>query len=102
MELCLTGNTWSAEQAEKAGLVSRVVPQSELLNEAIKLADQISSLSLPAIKLCKQSVLSSYETTLEQGMKSERAYFTSTFALSDKMEGTKAFIEKRKPQWTHT
>lgn len=102
MELVLTGNTWTAQQAESANLISRVVPHDQLLIEVNKLAKQISSLSLPSIKLCKASVTSAYETVLEQGIKTERAYFQSTFALKDKMEGTSAFIAKRKPNWTHT
>jgi enoyl-CoA hydratase len=101
MELVLTGNTWTAEQAERANLVSRVIPHDKLMEEALKLANQIASLSLPAVKIAKASVNSAFETTLEQGAKTERTYFQQAFALKDKMIGTKAFIEKRKPQWEH-
>lgn len=101
MELCLTGNTWTAAQAESANLISRVVAPDQLMPECLKLANQISSLSLPAVKMAKAAVGAAFETTLAQGVLTERNIFASTFALADKMEGTAAFVQKRKPVWTH-
>jgi enoyl-CoA hydratase len=101
MEMVLTGNPVSAAELEKRGLVSRVVPADKLLPEALALAQQIAGLSLPIVKFAKQSVLSSFDSTLNTGMKIERQLFQSTFALDDQKEGMKAFIEKRKPEWKH-
>lgn len=101
MEMCLTGNTVTAAELERAGLVSRVLPAAELMPAAMKLAEQIASMSLPLVKLTKASVLASFDTTLTTGMGVERALFQSTFALKDQKEGMDAFVNKRAPQWNH-
>jgi len=101
MEMVLTGNMISAQDAERWGLVSKVVPQEQLLSEALKLANQIASLSKPVVSLCKESVNSALETPLSEGIRIERKIFHSTFGLKDRTEGMKAFAEKREPKWTH-
>jgi len=100
MEWCLTGEHFTADQAERAGLVSRVVPAGELLNEAVKTATKIASMSKPIAALVKDAVNASYETTLQQGVIFERRLFYATFATADQKEGMKAFVEKRKPTFT--
>ncbi|MEQ8605077.1 MAG: enoyl-CoA hydratase [Marivibrio sp.] len=99
MEMCLTGRLMSAEEAERAGLVSRIVPQDELLDEALKTATKIAELSRPAVFMAKEAVNKAYETTLAEGVKFERRLFHSTFATEDQKEGMAAFAEKRTPQW---
>jgi len=101
MELVLTGKNMSAVEAERAGLVSRVVPQNQLMEHAESLANSIASLSKPVVILAKESVNRAYETTLQEGLHFERRMFHSTFALNDQKEGMTAFINKRKPNWTH-
>jgi len=101
MEMCLTGRMMDAEEAERAGLVSRIVPADDLLDEAIKVATEISELSLPAVMMVKEAVNRAYETTLAEGIRFERRLFHSSFATEDKSEGMAAFIEKRKPRFTH-
>lgn len=97
MEMCLTGRMIDAQEAERAGLVSRVVPQAELVDEAIKVATKIAGLSRPVVLLCKESVNAAFETTLAQGIHFERRLFHSTFATEDQKEGMAAFAEKRSP-----
>lgn len=80
MEMCLTGNMITAQEAEKAGLVSKVVPADELLKEAIKLGEKISSNSPLIVKLCKEAVNTAYETTLNEGLKFEKRTFHATFS----------------------
>ena len=99
MEMCLTGRMMDAEEAERAGLVSRVVPAAELIDEAIKTAAKIASFSLPAAMMTKESVNRSYEVSLAEGVRFERRLFHSMFATHDQKEGMKAFIEKRKPEF---
>ena len=99
MDLCLTGRMMDAEEAERAGLVARVVPAAELLDEALKAADKIASLSLPAIMMAKEAVNRAYETTLAEGIRFERRMFHASFAMDDRKEGMAAFVEKRKPAW---
>lgn len=99
MELVLTGNTISAAELERAGLVSLVLPLADLMPAALKLAEQIASLSLPIVKLAKQSVLASFDSTLTTGMQIERTLFQSTFALEDQKVGMQAFVDKKQPQW---
>jgi len=99
MEWILTGNMWDAHTAEKAGLVSRVVPDDQLLIEAEKLAKKIASMSVPAAMLVKEAINAAYETTLEQGVLHERRLFYSTFATHDRKEGMDAFANKRTPNW---
>lgn len=101
MELCLTGNMISAQEALQFGLVARVVPADQLMPTALKLAEQIAANSLPILKLCKESVNAAYETTLQQGVHMERRLFHSTFALADQKEGMSAFIAKKPPQFRH-
>jgi enoyl-CoA hydratase len=97
MEMCLTGRTMDAAEAERSGLVSRVVPAAELLDEAVKVAGKIASLSRPIVQMAKEAVNRAYETTLAEGVRFERRLFHSTFATEDQKEGMAAFIEKRKP-----
>jgi len=101
MEMALTGNPINAQAAERAGLVSRVVPVDQTLDEAIKVATQIASLSQPVVAIAKESVNVAFESTLAEGLRFERRAFPSTFALKDRKEGMEAFANKRKPQWTH-
>jgi enoyl-CoA hydratase len=96
MEWILTGNHFTAEEAERAGLVSRVVPAAELKDKALETAAKIASFSQPIASLCKEAVNAAYETTLHQGVTYERRLFHSTFATVDQKEGMKAFAEKRK------
>lgn len=95
MEMVLTGRTIDAAEAERCGLVSRVVPAADLLDEAMKVAARIASLSRPVVMMAKESVNRSYETTLEEGIRFERRLFHSTFATEDQKEGMAAFAEKR-------
>lgn len=97
MEMCLTGRMIDAEEAERAGLVSRIVPKGELKAEAIRVAKQIADYSRPIVMLIKESVNRAYETTLSEGVRFERRVFHSVFATEDQKEGMAAFIEKRKP-----
>jgi len=99
MELVLTGNNLSAVDAERAGLVSRVVPATELLSEATKLAEKIASHSQLTVAMAKEAVNESYELTLQEGIKFERRLFHSTFGTHDQKEGMNAFVEKRNPVW---
>ena len=99
MDMCLTGRMMDAEEAERSGLVSRIVPLKNYLKEALEIAETIASYSLPVVCLAKEAVDVAYETTLTQGVKTERNLFYSTFALKDQKEGMNAFIEKRKPDF---
>ena len=101
MEMCLTGRMMDAEEAERAGLVSRVVPAADLVEEAVKTAEKIASMSRPVTALTKEAVNRSYETTLAEGIRFERRLFHSLFALEDQKEGMAAFIDKRKPSFKH-
>ena len=95
MDMCLTGRMMDAAEAERSGLVSRVVPVGELIEEALKAATKIAELSLPAVMMTKEAVNRSYETTLAEGLRFERRVFHSMFALDDQKEGMAAFAEKR-------
>jgi len=97
MEMCLTGRMMDAEEAERCGLVSRIVPKAELREEAIRVAKQIAGFSRPIAMLTKESVNRAYETTLTEGVRFERRVFHSVFAFEDQKEGMAAFAEKRKP-----
>jgi enoyl-CoA hydratase len=99
MEMVLTGTPITAQEAEHWGLVSRVFPADQVLAEAIKTAEKISSHSKFIVAICKESVNNAYETTLAQGLKTEKRLFHSTFATNDRKEGMKAFAEKRPPQF---
>ncbi len=96
MDLCLTGRMMDAEEAERAGLVARVVAADKLLEETMEAADKIASFSLPILMMTKESVNKSYETTLAEGVRFERRLFQSMFATEDQSEGMTAFVEKRK------
>jgi enoyl-CoA hydratase len=98
MDLCLTGRMMDAAEAERAGLVSRVVPADKLMEEALAAAEKIASMSRPAAEMAKRAINRAFETTLAEGMEVERDLFRSTFALEDRVEGMAAFVEKRKPQ----
>ena len=101
MDMCLTGRMMDAAEAERSGLVSRVVPAAELLDEALKAAEKIASLSLPALMMAKEAVNRSYETTLTEGLRFERRVFHSLFAFDDQKEGMAAFAEKRKANFSN-
>ena len=101
MDMCLTGRMMDAQEAERSGLVSRVVPLDQLQAEALKTASKIASMSLPATLMTKEAVNQSQETSLTQGVLFERRTFQSAFAMDDQKEGMSAFIEKRKPEWKH-
>src|SRR5512141_2583889 len=100
MELCLTGRHMHAEEAEHSGLVSRVVPAAELMDEAMKVADKIANLSQHAVMMIKEAINRGFATTLAEGARFERGQFYSLFATEDQKEGMAAFIEKRKPVFT--
>jgi len=97
MDLCLTGRMMDAEEAERAGLVSRIVPADKLLDEAVAAAQRIGSLSQPVVMMAKEAVNRAFETTLAEGVRFERRLFHATFATEDQKEGMAAFVEKRKP-----
>jgi enoyl-CoA hydratase len=99
MEMCLTGRMMDAAEAERAGLVSRIVPADKLLEEALKTAEIIAKKSRPVLYMIKECVNRAYETTLREGVLFERRVFHSTFALDDKNEGMAAFVEKREPKF---
>jgi enoyl-CoA hydratase len=101
MDLILTARTMDAQEAERAGLVSRVVAPEKLLEEALAVAARIAGYSLPAVMMAKESVNRAYETTLAEGVHYERRMFHSMFALADQKEGMAAFVEKRKPDFKH-
>lgn len=99
MDLILTGRMMDAAEAERSGLVSRVVPADDLIDEAMKAAGKISGLSRPVAMMAKESVNRAYETTLGEGIRVERRIFQATFATEDQKEGMAAFVEKRAPQF---
>ncbi len=101
MDLCLTARIMDAAEAERAGLVSRVVPNDKLMEEAMAVAEKIASYSLPVAMLIKESVNRAYESTLSEGVLFERRLFHAAFALDDQKEGMAAFVEKRKPKFKH-
>src|SRR3984893_5997863 len=99
MDMVLSGRMMDAAEAERSGLVSRVVPAEQLLEEAVKLATKIAEMSRPAVLMAKEAVNRAYETTLAEGVRFERRLFHSLFATADQKEGMAAFVEKRKPQF---
>lgn len=101
MEMCLTGRLIDAEEAERCGLVSRVVPADQLLDEALRVAADIAAKSLPATVMVKEAVNRALESGLAEGIRFERRLFHSTFASEDQKEGMAAFIEKREPRFRH-
>ena len=101
MDLCLTGRTMNAVEAERAGLVSRIVPADELMDTAIEVAETIAEKSLPIAMMAKEAVNRSFETTLHEGIRFERRLFHATFATADQKEGMAAFVEKREPSFVN-
>ena len=101
MEMCLTGRMMDAVEAERANLVSRVVPAAALLSEALKTAQSIAAMSLPIAMMSKESINRAYETPLAEGIRFERRVFHSQFAVADQKEGMAAFVEKRKANFRH-
>src|SRR5215469_1067264 len=99
MDMILTGRMMDAAEAERSGLVSRVVPAAKLVDEAVKMATQIAALSRPAVLMAKEMINRAYETTLAEGVRFERRLFHALFATADQKEGMLAFVEKRKPNF---
>jgi enoyl-CoA hydratase len=99
MDMCLTARNMDAQEAERAGLVSRVVPLDRLMEEAMAVAAKIAGYSAPVAMMIKESINRAYETPLTEGVRTERRVFHSQFALEDQKEGMKAFVEKRKPDF---
>lgn len=99
MDMILTGRMMDAAEAERSGLVARVVPAASLMDEAMKVAETIAGLSLPSVLAGKEAVNTAFETSLAEGSRFERRIFHSLFATADQKEGMKAFVEKRKPEW---
>lgn len=99
MELCLTGRMMDAQEAERAGLVARVVPAAQLLDEALQIAATIASYSQPIIMMIKEAINRTYQSSLDEGLLFERRLFHATFATEDQKEGMQAFLEKRKPDF---
>jgi enoyl-CoA hydratase len=101
MDLVLTGRMMDATEAERCGLVSRVVPADKLMDEAVAAAEKIAAMSLPATMVAKEAVNQAFETPLAAGIKFERRTFHATFAFADRVEGMNAFADKRKAEWKH-
>ncbi|MGJ0506490.1 MAG: enoyl-CoA hydratase [Methylocystis sp.] len=101
MDLVLTGRMMGAEEAERSGLVARVVPAADLVAEALKAGAAIAAMSLPAALMAKEAVNAAFETTLTEGVRYERRLFYSLFATEDQKEGMSAFVEKRKAAFRH-
>ncbi|HEY1384192.1 MAG TPA: enoyl-CoA hydratase [Dongiaceae bacterium] len=101
MDLVLTGRTMDAQEAERSGLVARVVSADKLLDEALGIAAKIASFSLPSVLLAKEAVNQAFETGLAEGLKFERRVFHATFGTEDQKEGMTAFAEKRPPKFKH-
>lgn len=99
MEMCLTGRMMDAEEAERSGLVSRIVPAADLLDDVMEVAGKIADFSHPVVMMTKDAVNRAYETTLSEGVRFERRVFHSVFATDDQKEGMLAFVEKRTPQF---
>ncbi len=101
MEMCLTGRMMDAEEAERCGLVSRIIAADDLVEEAVNVATKIAEKSLPSVYTAKECVDVAYETSLREGVHYERRVFHALFAFDDQSEGMQAFIEKRAPKFTH-
>ena len=101
MEMVLIGRMMDAEEAERSGLISRIVPLANLREEAIKTAEKIASFSMPMVMMAKEAVNRAYESTLSEGLRFERRFFHAAFGTEDQKEGMNAFVEKRKPNFKH-
>ncbi|MFI5663665.1 enoyl-CoA hydratase [Streptomyces sp. NPDC051684] len=101
MEMCLTGRTMDAVEAERSGLVSRVVPADELMPQALAVAEAVAGMSLPVAMMAKEAVSRAFETSLTEGVRFERRLFHAVFATDDQKEGMGAFVEKRSPAFRH-
>ena len=101
MDMCLTARMMDAEEAERSGIASRVVPLDRLLDEAMEAAAVIASMSRPAVLMVKEAIDRAYETNLQSGLDAERALFNMSFSSADKHEGMRAFLEKREARWKH-
>src|SRR5438552_2415445 len=101
MDLILTGRMMDAAEAERAGLVARVVPAASLMEEAMKVAETIAAMSLPAVLAAKEAVSRAFETSLAEGVRFERRIFHALFATHDRKEGMAAFVEKRAPKFEY-
>lgn len=101
MDLTLTGRMMDAEEAERAGLVARIIPADNLMEETLKAADKIANFSTPSVLMGKEAVNRAFETTLQEGVRFERRLFYSLFATEDQKEGMEAFAQKRKPDFKH-
>ena len=99
MDLILTGRRMDAAEAERAGLVARVVPAANLMEEAMKVAETIAAMSLPVVLAAKEAINRAFEAPLAEGLRFERRLFQSLFATHDQKEGMAAFVEKRKPKF---
>jgi enoyl-CoA hydratase len=99
MDWCLTGRMISAEEAERAGLVSQILPEETFVDDVMKVAQTLAKKSLPSLMMIKEAVLASFETPLAQGITFERRLFHAVFATHDQKEGMAAFLEKRKPEF---
>lgn len=101
MEMCLTGRTMDAAEAERAGLVSRIIPAGDLLDEALAVADTVAGMSLPVAMMAKEAASRAFEKTLTEGVRFERRLFHAVFATADQKEGMSAFVDKRAPDFVH-
>lgn len=101
MDMCLTGRMMDSEEAERCGLVSRVVPDDQLVDEALAVAAAIAEHSVMATMINKEAVNQAFETTLQAGIDYERRLLWASFTTEDRKEGMSAFLEKRKPEWKH-
>jgi enoyl-CoA hydratase len=97
MDMCLTGRMMDAHEAERSGLVARIIPADQLMDETLKAAQNIANYSLPVVMMIKESINRSFESSLNEGLLFERRVFHAAFALEDQKEGMAAFVEKRKP-----
>ena len=101
MDLCLTGRMMDVQEAERAGLVARIVPAADLMAEVMTIAQTIAGMSLPSVMAAKEAVNRAYESSLAEGLLFERREFHGTFGLDDQKEGMRAFVGKRKPSFKH-
>lgn len=101
MHMCLTGDMMGAADMERAGLVAKIYPPEELVDEAIQMGTKIASKGRMSVLMCKEAINVSQEVSLEEGLRFERRLFHSLFATADQKEGMNAFLEKREPNFTH-